>query len=87
MSTTPMAGDRETRVARVLCECVECSGGTYDAGRCRREAIAQALVKERARAVAYLRVLKANHPNYEQAYEHAAKNLDMALQTSWEPPA
>jgi hypothetical protein len=47
--------------------------------------MASALLNERRRAVAYLRVLRDNHPHLRDAYEHAATNLEAALQTEWQP--
>jgi hypothetical protein len=47
--------------------------------------MASAILNERRRAVAYLRVLRDNHPHLRDAYEHAAINLEAALQTEWQP--
>jgi hypothetical protein len=49
--------------------------------------MASALLNERRRAVAYLRVLRDNHPHLRDAYEHAAINLETALETGWQPLA
>jgi hypothetical protein len=49
--------------------------------------MASALLHERRRAVAYLRVLRDNHPHLRDAYEHAAINLEAALETGWHPLA
>jgi hypothetical protein len=43
------------------------------------------LNNERRRAVAYLRVLRDNHPLHRDVLEHAATNLEAALQTEWQP--
>jgi hypothetical protein len=47
--------------------------------------MASALLNERRRAVAYLRVLRDNHPLHRDVLEHAAINLEAALQTEWQP--
>jgi len=66
------------------------SGGIVDwkkAYQFSQAELKEARAEERKRAVGYLQVLQANHPHLRDAYRHAELNLQVVLETDWQPDA